>query len=77
MILHERIVELREDKDWTQEKLARRLHVSRSSVLAYEQGVSQPSCEVLLQLAELFDVSLDYLMGRTHDRRQVLRGSGQ
>ncbi|MNW49075.1 HTH-type transcriptional regulator ImmR [compost metagenome] len=47
-----------------QETLAEKLKVSKSSVGMYERGQREPSHETLLKIADLFDVSLDYLMGR-------------
>lgn len=61
----ERIKELREEKGLTKALLSHQIHVSRSSMSEYEKGVTQPSMSVLLQMADFFDVSLDYLMGRT------------
>ena len=61
----ERIKELREEKGLTKSFLCHQIHVSRSSMTEYEKGVTQPSMPVLLQMADFFDVSLDYLMGRT------------
>lgn len=61
----DRITELREEMGITQAELSDNVHVSGSSVSEYEKGVTNPSMSVLLQLADFFDVSLDYLMGRT------------
>ncbi|WP_036085068.1 helix-turn-helix domain-containing protein [Leptospira noguchii] len=56
-----RIKKLRQERNWTQEELASRLGVQQKQVSAYERGVNFPSTEVLIKLAEVFDVSLDYL----------------
>ncbi len=61
----ERITVLRESREMTKAELADSIHVSRSSVTEYENGTRQPSMSVLLGLADFFNVSLDYLMGRT------------
>lgn len=68
MLPGDRIAILREELGITKAKLADQIHVSRSSVSEYENGTAQPSMSVLLQLADFFDVSLDYLMGRTDIR---------
>lgn len=65
MELNEKLAELREDMGLTQDELADKIHVARSTISGYENGTSQPSYSVLLQLADFFGVSLDYLFGRT------------
>lgn len=64
-MIGERIKDLREKLNMTQTALARRLGLSRSAVNAWEMGVSIPSVPYLLQLWELFRVSVDYLLGRS------------
>ncbi len=64
-MIGERIKDLREKLNMTQTALARRLGLSRSAVNAWEMGVSIPSVPYLLQLSELFQVSVDYLLGRS------------
>ena len=48
----------------TQREVAARLGVSQPSYIRYENGTSEPTIENLIKLADLFDVSLDYLCGR-------------
>ena len=62
-IISERIKALREQAGITQADLARQLHVTRSSVNAWEQGISVPSTQLLVDLAETFSISTDYLLG--------------
>lgn len=57
---------LREDKGYTQEQLAGALHVSKATISHYELGTSTPNIDLMIQMADIFDVSLDYLMGRTN-----------
>ena len=64
-MIGERIKDLREKLNMTQTALARRLGLSRSAMNAWEMGVSIPSVPYLLQLSELFRVSVDYLLGRS------------
>lgn len=59
----ERIKELREARGWTQAELARRLSITRNGVNSWEQGLSMPSPACLVDLAKLFSVSTDYLLG--------------
>ena len=59
----ERIKELRDKKGIKQVELARHLSVSRTSVNAWEMGLSVPSLDRLIVIAQYFHVSLDYLVG--------------
>lgn len=59
----ERIKALRENEEMTQAELARRLGVTRSCVNAWEMGISVPSTQCLVELAHIFRVSTDYLLG--------------
>ena len=62
----ERIKELREQAKMTQTELSRQLGITRSAVNAWEMGISVPSTQYLTELAELFRVSTDYLLGMKH-----------
>ena len=64
----ERLIQLRTAKKISQQTLAEYLGVSRWSVHNYESGKNRPDYEGLLKLADYFEVSLDYLAGRTDDR---------
>lgn len=59
----DRIKVLREQSDMTQAELAWRLGITRASVNAWEQGISVPSTQCIVELAEMFKVSTDYLLG--------------
>ena len=63
--LGERLRTLRESVKLSQVKMAELLGVKQSSINRYEQGLSAPSLETLLQYADYFDVSMDYLFART------------
>lgn len=58
----DRIKALREQKGITQTDLARQLGITRSSVNAWELGISVPSTQYIVELAHLFRVSTDYLL---------------
>lgn len=62
-MIAERIKELRQARGWTQADLARRLSITRNGVNSWEQGLSTPSPASLVDLARLFSVSPDYLLG--------------
>ena len=59
----ERIKALREARGWTQAELARRINITRNGVNSWEQGLSMPSPACLVDLAKVFSVSTDYLLG--------------
>lgn len=59
----EKIKTLREKNNLTQSSLAKKLNVTRSSVNAWEMGISVPSTALIVELAKLFHVSTDYLLG--------------
>ena len=61
--------ELRTDKKMSQENMAKELNVSQSLINNWETGRSTPAPEMLIYIADYFDVSIDYLVGRTNDRR--------
>lgn len=58
----ETLKKLRESKGLSQLKLASLIGVSRSTIAMWESGKSQPSLEMLAELARLFEVSVDYLL---------------
>ena len=58
---------LREDKDWTQQKIADMLHINRRTYAAYENGVNAMTPETLIKLAEIHGTSVDYLLGLTDE----------
>ena len=53
---------LRRDNDLSQAQLAQRLGLTKSVISAYETGIRQPSYDVLIHIAGIFDVSTDYLL---------------
>lgn len=74
MTLGERIKRLRQERNWSQAQLAQRLDIHQKQVSGYERNVHVPSVEVLIRLAELLDVSLDYL---AFDDREEARNTSQ
>lgn len=64
-MIGDRICELRKDRGMTQQHLADYLGIASSSVSNYENGLNAPSVDVVIKLADLFDVSADYILCRT------------
>lgn len=60
----ERLKELRKKKRMTQEELGKVINVSKVSISGYETGSRSPDRETLVSLADFFDVSVDFLLGR-------------
>lgn len=67
-ILSQRIKMLREEADMSKTELADKLNIGISSISQYETGDRVPSDDVKINIAKLFDVSLDYLMGISNIR---------
>ncbi len=61
--IDKKIKELREIRGWSQEELAEKCYVKQACVSKWERGVTFPPLVMLVQLAELFEVSTDYLLG--------------
>ncbi len=61
-MLGSRIAALRTDKGWSQAELARRLHISASTVGMYEQGRREPPLDILINLAGVLGVNIDFLL---------------
>ena len=62
-MIADRIKDVRETRNLTQSELARHWGITRSSVNAWEQGISVPSTQYVVELARLFNTSSDYLLG--------------
>lgn len=61
----ERLKSLRREKGWSQQRLADELDLSKSSVNMYERGEREPGFETMEAIADLFNVDMNYLYGRT------------
>lgn len=62
MIFSERLKREREKRDWSQAELAEKIHVSRQSVSKWETGKNYPSIEVIIDLSDLFCITIDELL---------------
>ncbi|TYP70273.1 helix-turn-helix domain-containing protein [Paenibacillus methanolicus] len=72
MNIGSRIAKLREDRGWTQEQTSASLGISRAALSHYEKNRREPDSETLLKFANLFHVSVDYLVGRTNSPQMTL-----
>lgn len=64
-MLNENLKQLRKSKGLTQEELALQLGVVRQTILKWEKGLSVPDSEMLIEIAERFDVPVSTLLGDT------------
>lgn len=63
---------LRSEKNMSQQELADALGISKSAINMYERGERQPKFEILEQIADYFNVDMDYLLGRTSKTTKVI-----
>ena len=68
----QRIQDLRTDADLSQRQLSEILHISQRSYSHYETGSRNIPIEMLIRLANYYDISVDYLVGRT-DKKEMNR----
>lgn len=73
-MISDKIKELREQAGMSQSQLAKKLDVTRSSVNAWEMGLSTPTTQYIVALTKLFHVSADYILGIEADQSISLRG---
>lgn len=82
-MISEQIRKLREQAGYSQAQLAKKLDVTRSSVNAWEMGISAPTTQYVVAMAKLFHTSTDYLLGMddtlhiqidgyTQDEKQII-----
>ncbi|MCF8002418.1 MAG: helix-turn-helix domain-containing protein [Halanaerobiales bacterium] len=69
MTFSKRLKYLRKESDLYQKELAEKIGVSRTTITQYENGAREPNYEILKKLANFFEVSTDYLLGNTDQRR--------
>lgn len=73
--LSDRIKELRKSVNMTQEEFGQKFGVVKSTVSLYESGKSTPNDELKKKICEYFNISLDYLLGRTDKKEGYLHDS--
>lgn len=67
MALYKRIRDLREDNDTTQTEIAKYLGMKQPQYYRYENGLRDVPSDILIKLADFYDVSTDYILGRTNN----------
>ena len=67
--MYQRLRDLREDRDFTQQELATLLKVSQTTYSRYESGALDIPSTSLIKLAEFYKTSIDYLVGLTNNKK--------
>ena len=70
-IISHNLIELRKKNKLTQMELAEKLNFSNKSISKWESGEAIPSVEILLKIANLFGVKLDYFVNLTHQEEEI------
>lgn len=64
-----RLVQLREESNLTQKQFAEAVKIPNSTINRYETGIRVPDYDTLILFADFFDVSVDFLLGRTEKKK--------
>lgn len=67
---YQRIRDLREDRDWKQTTVAKMLNMSQTGYSKYETGENDIPTRVLIELANIYGTSTDYILGQTNNPRR-------
>jgi transcriptional regulator with XRE-family HTH domain len=70
-MLAKRLRELREENEYTQKDIADKIGLTKSAYGYYERGKSVPDAQTLVQLSKIFDVTTDYLLGLSDDKKPI------
>ena len=77
MSFSDRLAKLRNDKKISQAALARKLGTARTTYSGYERGTSEPDFKNLVFLADFFEVTIDYLVGRSDHPKMWFKGEDE
>lgn len=69
-IIGDRIYELRNENNWSQEELANKLMIDKQKIVRYETHHSIPEADMIVMLSKIFNTSTDYLIGVTEKRKK-------
>jgi len=67
MKIGDRLAQLRKEKGYSMQEMANRLGIAKSTYAGYESNYREPSLDMIKKMAGFFDVSTDYLLGRSDD----------
>ena len=69
--IYYRLKDLREDNDFTQEKVCRFLNVKRSTYSKWENGENEPPFKIFVLLSSLYKININYLLGNTNIKQKI------
>ncbi len=72
MKISEKIKKLRQEKGWSQAQLAKKLNMQPQNISRYERSVFAPSVDALAKFAEVFGVTIDYLMDESGNQKKYI-----
>jgi len=70
-VLH-RLVDLRKEKKWSLQETADRLGIAKSTYAGYESGYREPSLQALSEIADLYGVTVDYILNRDNHKYPII-----
>jgi len=70
-LFRERLLQLREERNLKQKEFAEAVMIHNRNINRYELGLREPDFDTLIQIADFFNVSTDYLLGRTENRKRM------
>lgn len=68
MEFFDKLIQLRKERNWSQEDLAEKLNVSRQAISRWENGTAYPDAQNILQISKLFNVTTDYLLNDDYEK---------
>ena len=71
MAYYKRLKSLREDNNFTQKEIAEKLFTTQPQYYRYESGYRNLPCELVIILAEIYNVSIDYILGLSDEPRKL------
>lgn len=74
MTFNDNLIQLRKSKGWSQEQLGEKVNVSRQTVSKWELGLTTPEMEKLIELSEIFDITIDELVCKSAPQKNVPQG---
>lgn len=77
MVFSERLKLEREKRNWSQNELAEKIHISRQSVSKWETGRNYPSIETIIALSDLFDITIDELLKNDDELKEKVIQDGK
>ena len=68
MEFFDKLIQLRKERNWSQEDLAEKLNVSRQAISRWENGTAYPDAQNILQISKSFNITTDYLLNDDYEK---------